>query len=201
MNEDDPAYTVNSAGIDDVAAMLELERTYFDSCWHSEAGEVKKLLQKEPRMFRVCKVGSKIKGYYWVFPLAHRVWHKLVTGEISEAEMVKHIKPFTEPNLYLYIATVIVDQKAAHKKKYTKALVYDFGRNFVLGKNNKADIKGVGAFTISEGGRRLMERSKFSYKGSFKVGENLARTYTANQQMLLKEAILEGQKIRQTNIA
>lgn len=201
MNSDDPAYTVKSAGIDDVAGMLELEKTYFASCWHSEPSQVRKLMEKEPMMFRVCKVDDEVKGYYWVYPLGYDIWRKLVTGKITEAEMVSHIKSFSEPDLYLYIATVIVDQDDVMRKKYTKALVYDFGRNFVLSKNKYADIKGVGAFTISEGGRRLMERSSFSYQGSFAVGENLARTYIINQQTLFKHAVREQQKRKMQYIA
>ncbi len=198
---DDPAYTVGNARIGDLAAMLELEKTYFASCWHSEPSGVKKLMEKEPMMFRVCKTYNEVKGYYWVFPLTCDIWKLVVTGQMTEDAMVKHIRDFSQPNLYLYLATVIVDQEDKWRKKYTKALVYDFGRNFVLGRNRKADVKGVGAFTISEGGKRLMERSNFIYKGSFKADGKLARSYMASHQNLLAQAHLIQKKDKVKNIA
>lgn len=197
-----PAYTVECARIRDTAAMLNMEKTYFDSCWHSESTLIRKLIEQEPMMFRVCKVDDKLKGYYWVFPLEYSIWNKVITGEINEGEIVKHIRHFDESNLYLYISSVIVDQTDKQHKNYTKALVNDFGRHFVLGRNSKTpDIRGIGAFTISEGGRRLMERSNFSYKGSFKNEGKEVRSYAINRKTLVQQAISARQQRQIKEIA
>lgn len=198
----DPAYTVECARIQDIPAMLNMEKTYFDSYWHSESTLIQKLIEQEPMMFRVCKADDKVKGFYWVFPLEHSIWHKVITGKMDEGAIVNHIKSFDEPNLHLYISSVIVDQTDKLRKKYTKALVYDFGRNFVFRKNKYApDIRAVGAITISEGGRRLMEKSKFIYKGSFKSAGELVRSYAINHESLLKQAISIRQNLRVKSIA
>jgi hypothetical protein len=197
----DPAYTVECARIQDVSAMLNMEKTYFDSYWHSEPAVIRDLIKQEPMMFRVCKKKGKLKGYYWVFPLEHSIWEKVITGKMDEHKMVKHIKSFDEPNLYLYISSVIVDQNDEMHKKYTKALVYDFGKNYVLGiKNQIPDIRAVGAITISAGGRRLMERSKFLYKGSFSEAGKAVRTYAINHKSLVQQALLTRQQLMK-NIA
>ncbi|HZK44186.1 MAG TPA: hypothetical protein VFC73_07865 [Syntrophomonadaceae bacterium] len=198
----DPAYTIECARIQDTTAMLKMEKNYFDNCWHSESKTIDKLIEQEPMMFRVCKVDEKVKGYYWVFPLEYSIWNQVITGEIDETEMVKHIKSFDDPDIYLYISSVIVDQTDEQHKKYTKALVYDFGRHFVLSRKQETpDIRAVGAFTISAGGRRLMERSDFSYQGSFKVSGTLVRSYAANRKTLVKQVITVRQKLMKKNIA
>lgn len=191
----DPAYTVDCARILDIVPMLNLERKYFDTCWHSEAALICKLIEQEPMMFRVCKVNGKVKGYYWVFPLEHSIWNKIITGEMSEGELVKHIRSFDEPELYLYISSVIVDQTDKLHKNYTKALVYDFGRRFVLGRNNNApDVRAIGAFTISEGGRRLMERAKFFYQGSFRAHGKEMKSWAIDCRTLAQQTISDRQQ-------
>ena len=186
----DPAYKVECARIQDITAMLNMEKTYFDSCWHSEPAVIRGLIEQEPMMFRVCKINGKLKGYYWVFPLEYSIWKQVITGKMNEGKMIKHIKSLAEPNLYLYISSVIVDQNDEMRKTYTKALVRDFGRNFILGlKKQTSNIRAVGAITISAGGRRLMEKAKFSYKGSFNQSGNIARTYAINHENLLKQAM------------
>ena len=196
------ACTVECAGVQDIPAMLSLEKRYFDSCWHSEPAFVRKLIEKEPMMFRVCKMNGNIRGYYWVIPLEYSIWKKVLTGEINESEAMRHIKSFDEPNLYLYICSVIVDLEDKQHKKYTKALVRDFGRHFVpLQDANIPDISAIGAFTISEGGRRLMERSNFDYRGSFKAGGKPVRSYAINSKTLAKQTIATRQKVNQRDIA
>lgn len=199
---EDPACTVECARIQDTPIMLGLEKKYFPSCWCSEPILIRKLIKKDPMMFRVCKVNGKIKGYYWVIPLEHSVWKKILTGEMKESELMDHIKSFDEPNLYLYIAAVIVDIDDEQHKKYTQALVQDFNRHFVM-KQTPAfpDIRSIGAFTISDGGRRLMERSNFSYNGNFKAEGQIVRSYSANRQTLVQQTITARQKSKQKNIA
>lgn len=184
----DPAYIMECARIHDTMPMLNLEKTYFDSCWHSEAKEVAALIKQNPMMFRVCKVDGVLKGYYWVFPLEYSIWQQVISGKMDEKEMVKHIKSFKDKNLYLYISSVIVDQDDKDCKKFTKALVHDFGRNFVLYQNGDLDIRGVGAITISAGGRRLMEKSDFAHKGTFEVNGKPVRTYAINHANLVNQA-------------
>jgi len=198
----DPAYTVECARIHDTAAMLNLERKYFDSCWHSESTLICKLIEQEPMMFRVCKVNGKVKGYYWVFPLEYSIWNKIITGEMAEVDMVNHIKSFDEPNLYLYISSVIVDQTDKLHKNYTKALVHDFGRRFVLGRNSDApDICAIGAFTISEGGRRLMKRANFSYLGNFWAHGKEIKSWAIDRKTLAQQTISARQQRQTKKIA
>lgn len=198
----DPAYTVEYARIQDTLAMLNLERKYFDSCWHSEAALICKLIEQEPMMFRVCKVDNKVKGYYWAFPLEYSIWNKIITGEMAEVDMVNHIKSFDEPNLYLYISSVIVDQTDKLHKNYTKALVHDFGRRFVLGRSSDApDICAIGAFTISEGGRRLMKRAKFSYLGNFRAHGKEIKSWAIERKTLAQQTISARQQRQTKKIA
>lgn len=199
---EDPACTVECAHIQDTPIMLSLEKKYFASCWHSEPTLIRRLIKQDPMMFRVCKVNGKIKGYYWVVPLNYSVWRKVLTGEMKESEIMGHIKSFDEPNLYLYIAAVIVDIADKQHKKYTQALVYDFGRHFVMQHEpTPPDIRSIGAFTISDGGRRLMERSNFSYNGNFKAEGQIVRSYSANRQTLVQQTITARQKSKQKSIA
>jgi hypothetical protein len=198
----DPAYTVECARIHDTAAMLNLEREYFDPCWHSEAALIRGLIEQEPRMFRVCKVNGKVKGYYWVFPLEHSIWNQIISGEMPEGDLVKHIRSFDEPDLYLYISSVIVDQTDKLRKSYTKALVHDFGRRFVLGNNSAApDVRAIGAFTISEGGRHLMERAKFSYQGKFRAHGKEMKSWAIDRRTLAHQTISDRQQRQTRKIA
>ncbi len=196
------AFAVECAGIKDIPSMLSLEKRYFDSCWHTEPAFISKLIAKEPMMFRVCKINGRIKGYYWVIPLDYSVWKKVLTGEMNESEAMKHIKSFNEPNLYLYICSVIVDLEDKQHKKYTRALVRDFGRHFVpLKEVSIPDISAIGAFTISEGGRRLLERSNFDYRGSFKADGKSVRAYAIDSKTLAKQTMAARQKVNQKDIA
>lgn len=198
----DPAYTIECARILDTAAMLNLETKYFDTCWHSDAALIRKLIEQEPRMFRVCKVNDKVKGYYWVFPLEHSIWNKIITGEMPEGDLAKHIRSFDEPDLYLYISSVIVDQTDKLRKSYTKALVQDFGRRFVLGNNSGApDVRAIGAFTISEGGRRLMERAKFLYQGKFRAHGKEMKSWAIDRRTLAQQTIADRQQRQTRKIA
>lgn len=187
---DDPACTVECAQIEDIPAMLSLEKRYFDTCWHSEPTFIHKLIKQEPMMFRVCKIDNEFKGYYWVIPLEYSIWKQILTGEISENAIMDHFRSFDEPNIYLYICSVIVELADDQHKKYTRALVHDFARNFVFRKTEDApDIKAIGAFTISKGGRNLMERYDFPYNGSFKAGGKPVRSYAIKRQTLAQQAI------------
>ena len=198
----DPACKVECARSQDIPAMLSLEKRYFDSCWHSDPAFIRKLIIKDSMMFRVCKVNGEVKGYYWVIPLDYSVWKQVLTGEISEMEAMKQIKSFDETDIYLYICSVIVDLADKQHKQYTKALVRDFGRNFVLVKDVAIpDICAIGAFTISEGGRRLMERSNFAYKGSFKAGGKPVRSYALNCSSSVRPTGTVHAKNKQEKIA
>ncbi len=198
----DPAYIVDCARIQDIAAMLNLERKYFDPCWQSEKAIIRKLIEQEPMMFRVCKVNGEVKGYYWVFPLKHSIWRKIISGEMPEGDLVKHIRSFQDKNLYLYIASVIVDQTDKLRKSYTKALVYDFGRHFVLGRNSDVpDIRAIGAFTISEGGQRLMERANFSNLGKFRAHGQEMKSWAIDRQTLIKQRVSDHQQRQDQKIA
>ncbi len=197
----DPAYTIECARILDIGPMLNLERKYFDACWHSEGAVIQGLIEKDPKMFRVCKVKDKVKGYYWVFPLGHSVWNKIITGEMPEGQLVTHIRSLDEPELYLYISSVIVDQTDKLRKSYTKALVYDFGRRFVLDNNSIPDVRAIGAFTISEGGQRLMERAKFFYRGSFRAFGKEMKSWSIDRRTLAQQSISEYRQLRNRKIA
>ena len=184
-----PVCKVECAKNQDIPAMLSLEKRYFESCWHSEAAFIRKLIEKDPMMFRVCKIGGEVRGYYWVIPLGHSVWKKVLNGEMNETEAMYHIKSFDESDLYLYICSVIVDLDDKRHKHYTKALVRDFGRNFVVEwEKDTPDVNAIGAFTISDGGRRLMERSNFDYKGTFKTDGKLVRSYAVKRSTLAQRA-------------
>lgn len=197
-----PACKVECARNKDIPAMLRLEKRYFASCWHSEAAFIHKLIEKDPMMFRVCKIDGEVRGYYWVIPLEHSVWQKVLSGEMNETEAMHHIKSFADPDLYLYICSVIVDLDDKQHKHYTRALVRDFGRNFVRQQGaDTPDINAIGAFTISEGGRRLMERSHFNYRGSFKTGGQSVRSYAIKCSALVQQAVAARRPQPQKKIA
>lgn len=199
---EDPACKVKCAQIQDIPFMLSLEKKYFPSCWCSEPTLIRRLIKQDPMMFRVCMVNGKIKGYYWVIPLEHSEWKKILTGEMKESQLIDHIKSFDEPNLYLYIAAVIVDIEDKQHKKYTKALVHDFNRHFVMKQTpNFPDIRSIGAFTISDGGQRLMERSNFSYNGNFEAEGQIVRSYSICRQALVEQTITTRLKSKQKSIA
>lgn len=183
-----PACKVECAQSQDIPAMLRLENRYFDPCWHSDPTFIRKLIIKEPMMFRVCKINGEVRGLYWVVPLDHSTWQKVLTGEINENEALANIKSFDDANLYLYICSVVVDLADKQHKQYTKALVRDFGQHFVRMRGvNTPDIIAIGAFTISNGGRRLMERSNFTYRGSFKIGGKSVRSYAIKRSTLAQQ--------------
>lgn len=183
---EEPACTVRYAGIQDVPAMLGFEKEYFDPCWHSKPNTVKNLIEKNPMMFRLCKVAQKLKGYYGVIPLPYDIWCKVLKGQINEDEAMKHTLSFKSPDIYLYIYAVVVDLSDKCHKIYTRTLIRDFARQYILG--NKSNIKGVGAFTVSEGGQRLVERSKFIYKGSFRGGNGkYVRSYAIKLETLVQQ--------------
>ena len=186
---DDPDCTVSCAQIEDTPALLRLEQKYFDSYWHSDQTLIQQLIKQEPMMFRVCKADDRVKGYYWVVPLQYEEWKQVLTGEMDEDEMMDHICSFTAEDIYLYICSVIVDQSDVRRKSYTRALVRDFARHFVQPKSEYArDINAIGAFTISEGVQRLMERSRFTYKGSFQAYQGKkVRAYATRRQNLIQQ--------------
>ncbi|MDD2421912.1 MAG: hypothetical protein PHU78_07215 [Heliobacteriaceae bacterium] len=164
--------------------MLNFEKRYFDTCWQSKPKIMSRLIQKDPMMFRLCKVKKQLKGYYGIIPLSYDVWRKVLKGQINEDEAMAYVQPFVAPETYLYIYSVIVDLADPKHKVYTRALVHDLTRQYILGLNRKkADIRAVGAFTVSEGGRRLVERSNFIYNGSFR-GKNgkYVRSYVRKTQ-------------------
>lgn len=183
-----PACKVECAQNQDIPAMLSLEKRYFDPYWYSEPEFIHKLIEKDPMMFRVCKINNEIRGYYWVIPLENSIWKQVLSGRINESEAMGHIRSFSEKNLYLYICSVIVDLADKQHKRFTKALVRDFGKLFVLDQGpNAPDIKAIGAFTISDGGRRLLERSNFAYKGNFTAGGKPVRSYSINRSILAQQ--------------
>jgi hypothetical protein len=103
---------------------------------------------------------------------------------------------------YLYISSVIVDQTDKLRKSYTKALVRDFGLCFVLGKNSDApDIRTIGAFTISEGGQRLMERAQFLYQGKFRAYGKEMKSWAIDRRTLAQQTIADRQQRQTRKIA
>ena len=84
---------------------------------------------------------------------------------------MKHIRSFDEPELYLYISSVIVDQTDKLHKSYTKALVYDFGRRFVLGRTTMLQMYALLGHLPYEGGGALWKGLNFlpgKFQGSWK---------------------------------
>ena len=198
---DDPACTVSSARIEDIPSMLEVEKKHFDICWRSKEGVLQRLIKKDPRMFRVCKVGGALKGYYGVIPLSYVVWRKVIKGEITEDEAMRYVLPFHAPEVYLYIYSVIVDISDKRRKVFTRALVRDFAREYIMKSSHKR-FRYVGAFTVSEGGRRLLERSDFIFKGSFRaINGAQVRSYIINQGSLIRQVEKSKQQRFQKRIA
>lgn len=142
-------------------------------------------------MFRLCKVDNNLKGYYGILPLPHDIWQKILKGQILEEDVMPYILPFEAPDVYLYVYSVIVDLSDNRHKSYTRELISDFTRNFILGHKFKA----VGAFTVSEGGRRIVERSNFVYKGGFRGNNGLAvRSYAIKRENLVQQVLrIRGQ--------
>lgn len=200
---DEPACTVGCAAVQDIPAMLSFEKRYFDTCWQSKTNTLKHLIEKEPKMFRLCKVDNKLKGYYGILPLPHEIWEKVLNGQILEDDAIPYLLSFDAPDVYLYIYSVIVDLSDQQHKTYTRELIRDFARQFILGQNRKmTNIKAVGAFTVSEGGKRLVERSKFIYKGSFPGKNGLyVRAYGIKREVLLKQALQNRKPKTQKQIA
>lgn len=192
---EEPACTVGCAGIQDVPAMLGFEKKYFDTCWQSIPNVLKKLIEKDPKMFRLCKVGNKLKGYYGAIPLPYEIWQKVLKGQIKEDEAMGYAVSFKAPEIYLYIYSVIVDLGDKHHKIYTRTLIRDFARQFILGQNHRENIRAVGAFTVSEGGRRMVERSKFIYKGGFRgANGKYVRSYAIKLENLVKQVMKAREK-------
>lgn len=183
---DEPACTVECAAVQDIPAMLNFEKRYFDTCWQSNPNTLKSLIEKNQMIFRLCKVDNKLKGYYGILPLPYDVWQKILKGQIVEDAAMPYILSFKAPDVYLYVYSVIVDLSDHKHKTYTRELIRDFTQQFIIGQNFKA----VGAFTVSEGGRRLVERSNFNYKGSF-CGKNglYVRSYTIKRESLVQQAL------------
>ena len=200
---DDPACTVTSARIEDIPSMLEIEKRHFDICWCSREEVLQRLIKKDPRMFRVCKSGGVLKGYYGVIPLSYVVWRKVIKGEITEDEAMGYVLPFHAPEVYLYIYSVIVDISDKRRKVFTRALVRDFAREYIMRPGHKrSNIRYVGAFTVSEGGRRLLERSDFIFKGSFRaINGAQVRSYIINQGSLIRQVEKSKQQRFQKRIA
>ncbi|MDD4588567.1 MAG: hypothetical protein PHC60_09295, partial [Heliobacteriaceae bacterium] len=103
--------------------MLNFEKRYFDTCWQSKPKIMSRLIQKDPMMFRLCKVKKQLKGYYGIIPLSYDVWRKVLKGQINEDEAMAYVQPFVAPETYLYIYSVIVDLADPKHKVYTRALV------------------------------------------------------------------------------
>ncbi len=200
---DEPACTVGCAAVQDIPAMQSFEKKYFDTCWQSKANTLKSLIEREPKMFRLCKVDNILKGYYGILPLPYEIWEKVLKGQILEDDAIPYVLPFEAPDVYLYIYSVIVDLSDKQHKTFTRALIHDFTRQFILGQKRKmTNIKAVGAFTVSEGGRRLVERSKFIYKGSF-LGNNglYVRSYAIKRENLVKQVLKNREQHTQQRIA
>lgn len=198
---DDPACTVTSARIEDIPSMLEVEKRHFDICWRSREDVLQRLIKKDPRMFRVCKAGGVLKGYYGVIPLSYVVWRKVIKGEITEDEAMRYVLPFSAPEVYLYIYSVIVDISDKRRKVFTRSLVRDFAREYIMKSSHKR-FRYVGAFTVSEGGRRLLERSDFIFKGSFRaINGTQVRSYIINQESLIRQVEKSKQQRSQKRIA
>jgi hypothetical protein len=189
---DEPACTTGCAAVQDIPAIISFEKRYFDTCWQSKPDTLKSLIEKNPMMFRLCKVDDTLKGYYGVLPLPHHIWQKTLKGQILEEDVMPYIIPFEAPEVYLYIYSVIVDVADNRHKTYTRELIDDFARNFILGQKFKA----VGAFTVSEGGRRLVERSHFLYKGGFRGNNGIyVRSYAIKRESLLQQ-VLKSRELR-----
>jgi hypothetical protein len=188
---DEPACTVGCAAVQDIPAMLDLEKRYFDTCWLSRPDTLKSLITNDPMMFRLYKVDKTLKGYYGIIPLPYEVWKKVIQGKITEEEAMRYVLPFNAPDVYLYVYSVIVELADHKHKAYTRELIRDFTRQYILGKNRqRSNIKAVGAFTVSDGGRRIVERSQFIYKGSFRGKNGLyAHSYVIKRESLIKQVI------------
>lgn len=188
---EEPACTVKSARIDDIPSMLEFEKKYFENCWHSKPDTLHKLIKKDPMMFRLCSVGRKLKGYYGAIPLPYTVWKKILQGDITEDAAMQYVKSFDAPEIYLYIYSVIVDLADNDHKVYTRTLIRDFTRQYILKSGQKkSDIRSIGAFTVSDGGQRIVERSRFSFKGTFRgLNGKKVRSYIIKPENIIKQIV------------
>lgn len=197
---DESEYRIQSADLADIPSMLGFEKKYFDACWQVEPTLIDKLIHQDPMMFRLCKKEDQLKGYYGVMALPHMYWDGLLKGTIEEKEALEHTIPFEDPDSYLYIFSLIVDMEDAEHKEYTRALIRDFARQYIFDEGErKPHFTAAGAFTVSEGGTHIVERSGFDYLGSFPGGNGeYVKSYAINRDRLIQYALQVRQQLRKS---
>lgn len=155
-------YIVRKGVLPDADKLLELDSVFFPQDWLVPTDFVEKLLKKNDKVYRVLQAGEKIKGFYALIPLNRESYFSILKGEILESDLYKHVIPYhSNQPIYLYLLTIISDQRDPLPGRYTRALLKDLSNFLTLLKNENITVCEIGSIAITSKGLKLAYKLGF----------------------------------------
>lgn len=150
----------------DLPELKSLDLKGYELEWIPENGYGKRMLEKNPFIYRVLKEDGEVKGYYLLVPLEVENLANVLTGEIKESGMVDYVVPYEKGYHYgLYIESLVVDIDSAEKSRYTKELLKDLKDCLIRLREDGIAVDGFGGIAVSEAGNRICERFGMDHIG------------------------------------
>ncbi|WP_428908146.1 hypothetical protein [Niallia sp. Krafla_26] len=160
MNQNDNIVT--TAILTDAENMAKLNNQIYPKEWHVSPEYLKKIIKRNPEVYRIYKTRDDIKGIYGFFPLTESNYHAVLEGTLEENEIADYILDYSQSKkVYLYLITIIVDIYDDNRKEYASKLIKDIPRELNRLKTKGITIKEVGAFAVSADGEKLLPKIGF----------------------------------------
>lgn len=183
MNNND--WEVRYAGSQDIQPMLDLNYKIYPDEWHVEADYVKNILGKNKKVYRVLTINNQIKGIYSLFPLAPHIYERVLNGELHEQELNDYIIGYpVYSKVCLYLISIIVDIRDSNSSQYTKTLLKDMKKQLKHLDEEQAPIQEIGAFAISEGGKRILNKIGFNNSGHMELEGETYQVFRGNLEKI-----------------
>ncbi|WP_071393004.1 hypothetical protein [Bacillus tuaregi] len=157
---------MTTARLQDCEGMSALNDRVYPEEWHVSPDILKKMLRKNPEIYRILKTSQGVKGMYSLFPLNKEAYTAILEGEISEHEIGGYLQTYEQPTeVYLYFITLIVDIHDARRKEYASRLIKDIAAELKRLQEKGIIIKEIGAFAVSPEGENILPKIGFTNHG------------------------------------
>jgi hypothetical protein len=157
---------VTTARVEDIESMLALNDRIYPKEWHVSPDYIKKIMLKNPWVYRILKTSAGVKGIYGLFPLDKNDYMAVLEGKLEESEVEAFILDYDHPRtVYLYFITLIVDIHDTRRKDYARKLIKDIPLELKRLKEKGMDIKEIGAFAVSPEGENILPKIGFIHVG------------------------------------
>lgn len=146
--------------------MSALNDKVYPKEWHVSPDILKKILQKNPEIYRILKTAEGVKGMYSLFPLNKEAYTAILEGQLDEYEIGEHLQTYNQPkDVYLYFITLIVDIHDDRRKEYSSLVIKDIPNELMRLQAKGIHIKEIGGFAVSIEGENILPKIGFTHNG------------------------------------